>query len=176
MTAGEHDRVRSESGREQRLSASALHRHPRFDLAGGRNDLALLRLNASLSFSGRWVRPACFPTRDAIFDKRDVCLTAGWGTIKPYSTYSGYSSKKLKFARMKLWKNKKCNGTNSQYNGCESRFFNARNFFLTLSVFTKCSRLHPGMLCAGLKYNFTRKRSCQVIGYGDSGGSLICQV
>ncbi len=136
MTAGEHDRVRrSESGREQRLSASALHRHPRFDLAGGRNDLALLRLNASLSFSGRWVRPACFPTRDAIFDKRDVCLTAGWGTIKPYSTYSGYSSKKLKFARMKLWKNKKCNGTNSQYNGCESRFSNARNFFNPVSFY-----------------------------------------
>lgn len=43
------------------------------------HDIALLRLNSSVSIRGHHVRTACLPDPGDVFDSRDKCFITGWG-------------------------------------------------------------------------------------------------
>jgi hypothetical protein len=63
--------------------------HPDFDGYGnssnpedGRNDIALIRLNAPLPSDNPLVRPICLPPEDLIARDGDIGYAAGWGDLE----------------------------------------------------------------------------------------------
>ena len=76
-----------------------------------RNDLAILKLNNSLSFNDN-VQPVCLPENPRNASWYDTCFTSGWGNTETQHQYldgfSSNSSKYLKWADQSRISNKKC--------------------------------------------------------------------
>ncbi|XP_062853107.1 serine protease 27-like [Trichomycterus rosablanca] len=55
-------------------------RHPNYNSITYNNDIALLRLNASVTFSN-YIRPVCLAAQGSTFASGTSCWITGWGTI-----------------------------------------------------------------------------------------------
>merc|ERR1712222_123653 len=139
---GEHDHCKSTSSF---VLASAVHKHPKFDLnnASGDNDIAILKLSKDLTFSDK-IKPVCLPTSATKDYSGKASTVSGWGGTKAYTPLKPVDQPRqcaLKEAIVEILKpsSKKCS-----------------NFLGDSSSTT--------MLCAWAK----GKDACQ----GDSGGPL----
>merc|ERR1712088_59072 len=139
---GEHDHCKATSSF---VLASAVHKHPKFDLnnPSGDNDIAILKLSKDLTFSDK-IKPVCLPTSATKDYSGKASTVSGWGGTKAYTPLKPVDQPRqcaLKETIVQILK------TSS----------------------TKCSNFigdppHPTMLCAWAK----GKDACQ----GDSGGPL----
>merc|ERR1719362_745696 len=139
---GEHDHCKSTSSF---VLASAVHKHPKFDLnnPSGDNDIAILKLSKDLTFSDK-IKPVCLPTSATKDYSGKASTVSGWGGTKAYTPLNPVDQPRqcaLKEAIVEILKPSS----------------------------TKCSNFigdppHPTMLCAWAK----GKDACQ----GDSGGPL----
>nr|XP_002736238.2 PREDICTED: uncharacterized protein LOC100377031 [Saccoglossus kowalevskii] len=64
---------------------SEVHTHPLYDDVNHRYDLALLKLDAPLEYND-YVRPACLPSSDDLFEENHFCFTTGWGLTQSDGT------------------------------------------------------------------------------------------
>jgi len=139
---GEHDHCKATSSF---VLASAVHKHPKFDLnnPSGDNDIAILKLSKDLTFSDK-IKPVCLPTSATKDYSGKASTVSGWGGTKAYEPLNPVDQPRqcaLKEAIVEILKPSS----------------------------TKCSNFigdppHPTMLCAWAK----GKDACQ----GDSGGPL----
>merc|ERR1711928_86636 len=139
---GEHDHCKATSSF---VLASAVHKHPKFDMnnPSGDNDIAILKLSKDLTFSDK-IKPVCLPTSATKDYSGKASTVSGWGGTKAYTPLKPVDQPRqcaLKEAIVEILKPSS----------------------------TKCSNFigdppHPTMLCAWAK----GKDACQ----GDSGGPL----
>merc|ERR1712055_168796 len=80
---GEHDHCKSTSSF---VLASAVHKHPKFDLnnPSGDNDIAILKLSKDLTFSDK-IKPVCLPTSATKDYSGKASTVSGWGGTKAYT-------------------------------------------------------------------------------------------
>merc|ERR1711936_202424 len=80
---GEHDHCKSTSSF---VLASAVHKHPKFDLnnPSGDNDIAILKLSKDLTFSDK-IKPVCLPTSATKDYSGKASTVSGWGGTKGYT-------------------------------------------------------------------------------------------
>ena len=84
MVLGDHDQAETE-GSERQSAVVDVIIHDRYDAETNDNDLALLRLNESLTFDC-YVRPVCLPCDDV--DVNTLCIATGWGSTRGRSSAS----------------------------------------------------------------------------------------
>merc|ERR1712172_345638 len=79
---GEHDHCKATSSF---VLASAVHKHPKFDMnnPSGDNDIAILKLAKDLSFSDK-IKPVCLPTSATKDYSGKASTVSGWGGTKAY--------------------------------------------------------------------------------------------
>merc|ERR1719180_613031 len=79
---GEHDHCKATSSF---VLASAVHKHPKFNLndASGDNDIAILKLSKDLTFSDK-IKPVCLPTSATKDYSGKASTVSGWGGTKAY--------------------------------------------------------------------------------------------
>merc|ERR1712212_407736 len=80
---GEHDHCKATSSF---VLASAVHKHPKFDLnnPSGDNDIAILKLSKDLTFSDK-IKPVCLPTSATKDYSGKASTVSGWGGTKAYT-------------------------------------------------------------------------------------------
>merc|ERR1719504_499846 len=80
---GEHDHCKATSSF---VLASAVHKHPKFNLndASGDNDIAILKLSKDLTFSDK-IKPVCLPTSATKDYSGKASTVSGWGGTKAYT-------------------------------------------------------------------------------------------
>merc|ERR1712181_53581 len=80
---GEHDHCKATSSF---VLASAVHKHPKFNLndASGDNDIAILKLSKDLTFSYK-IKPVCLPTSATKDYSGKASTVSGWGGTKAYT-------------------------------------------------------------------------------------------
>merc|ERR1712110_372941 len=80
---GEHDHCKATSSF---VLASAVHKHPKFDLnsPSGDNDIAILKLAKDLTFSDK-IKPVCLPTSATKDYSGKASTVSGWGGTKAYT-------------------------------------------------------------------------------------------
>merc|ERR1712083_523240 len=88
---GEHDHCKSTSSF---VLASAVHKHPKFDLnnPSGDNDIAILKLSKDLTFSDK-IKPVCLPTSATKDYSGKASTVSGWGGTKAYTLLKPSSKK-----------------------------------------------------------------------------------
>ncbi|XP_031631526.1 serine protease persephone-like isoform X2 [Contarinia nasturtii] len=129
-------------------SIEKIIRHPEYDAATLKNDIALIQIRGSFEFSDD-VAPACLPTNTQDFSY-DLIVT-GWGTTDPMRANS--LSNVLLKANLKTMVSKDCNSTMLEWNKMSN---------LTQLL----NGINDGQYCA---YDPKGKRdACR----GDSGGPL----
>jgi len=67
------------------------------------NDIAILKLNSSLSFNEN-VRPACLPSKNILLNGGQQAFTSGWGALK----WEGDTPDNLKYVKIPLVTNSNC--------------------------------------------------------------------
>merc|ERR1711990_609914 len=79
---GEHGHCKATSSF---VLASAVHKHPKFDLnnPSGDNDIAILKLSKDLTFSDK-IKPVCLPTSATKDYSGKASTVSGWGGTKAY--------------------------------------------------------------------------------------------
>merc|ERR1712192_223227 len=79
---GEHDHCKATSSF---VLASAVHKHPKFDMnnPSGDNDIAILKLSKDLTFSDK-IKPVCLPTSATKDYSGKASTVSGWGGTKAY--------------------------------------------------------------------------------------------
>ncbi|KAM4044064.1 transmembrane protease serine 2 isoform 1-T2 [Anomaloglossus baeobatrachus] len=86
--------------------------HPNYDTETKNNDIALMKLKTSLSFTNNNIKPVCLPNDEMPWTSAQSCWISGWG-----HTYQGGStSNVLMAANIPLISSAVCN-TPSVYNG-----------------------------------------------------------
>merc|ERR1712212_938451 len=80
---GEHDHCKATSSF---VLASAVHKHPKFDMnnPSGDNDIAILKLSKDLTFSDK-IKPVCLPTSATKDYSGKASTVSGWGGTKAYT-------------------------------------------------------------------------------------------
>merc|ERR1711990_1200294 len=80
---GEHDHCKATSSF---VLASAVHKHPKFDLnsPSGDNDIAILKLAKDLTFSDK-IKPVCLPTSATKDYSGKASTVSGWGGTKAFT-------------------------------------------------------------------------------------------
>merc|ERR1712106_162971 len=80
---GEHDHCKATSSF---VLASAVHKHPKFDInsASVDNDIAILKLSKDLTFSDK-IKPVCLPTSATKDYSGKASTVSGWGGTKAYT-------------------------------------------------------------------------------------------
>merc|ERR1712055_361507 len=80
---GEHDHCKATSSF---VLASAVHKHPKFDInsPSGDNDIAILKLSKDLTFSDK-IKPVCLPTSATKDYSGKASTVSGWGGTKAYT-------------------------------------------------------------------------------------------
>jgi len=80
---GEHDHCKATSSF---VLASAVHKHPKFDInsPSGDNDIAILKLSKDLTFSDK-IKPVCLPTSATKDYSGKASTVSGWGGTKGYT-------------------------------------------------------------------------------------------
>merc|ERR1711970_98161 len=80
---GEHDHCKATSSF---VLASAVHKHPKFDMnnPSGDNDIAILKLSKDLPFSDK-IKPVCLPTSATKDYSGKASTVSGWGGTKAYT-------------------------------------------------------------------------------------------
>lgn len=78
IIAGMHKQsLTTETNTRQVRSVSRVHIHPQYEMTYYSNDIALLRVNTSFTYTD-YVQPACLPVTDPADD--DEVIIVGWGT------------------------------------------------------------------------------------------------
>merc|ERR1712210_330821 len=80
---GEHDHCKATSSF---VLASAVHKHPKFDISSASvdNDIAILKLSKDLTFSDK-IKPVCLPTSATKDYSGKASTVSGWGGTKAYT-------------------------------------------------------------------------------------------
>merc|ERR1711990_1231039 len=80
---GEHDHCKATSSF---VLASAVHKHPKFDInsASVDNDIAILKLSKDLTFSDK-IKPVCLPNSATKDYSGKASTVSGWGGTKAYT-------------------------------------------------------------------------------------------
>ncbi|XP_053298556.1 trypsin-2 [Pleuronectes platessa] len=65
---------------EQALGVSEVVRHPDYNDANSDNDITLLKLSSTVSFTN-YIRPVCLAANGSDFQTGTTCWVTGWGTI-----------------------------------------------------------------------------------------------
>merc|ERR1712088_1002845 len=80
---GEHDHCKATSSF---VLASAVHKHPKFDInsASVDNDITILKLSKDLTFSDK-IKPVCLPTSATQDYSGKASTVSGWGGTKAYT-------------------------------------------------------------------------------------------
>merc|ERR1711990_1149274 len=80
---GEHDHCKATSSF---VLASAVHKHPKFDInsAAADFDIAILKLSKDLTFSNK-IKPVCLPTSATKDYSGKASTISGWGGTKAYT-------------------------------------------------------------------------------------------
>merc|ERR1712210_160450 len=80
---GEHDHCKATSSF---VLASAVHKHPKFDISSASvdNDIAILKLSKDLTFSDK-IKPVCLPTSATKDYSGKASTISGWGGTKAYT-------------------------------------------------------------------------------------------
>merc|ERR1712210_322507 len=80
---GEHDHCEATSSF---VLASAVHKHPKFDISSASvdNDIAILKLSKDLTFSDK-IKPVCLPTSATKDYSGKASTVSGWGGTKAYT-------------------------------------------------------------------------------------------
>ncbi|XP_011873132.1 PREDICTED: venom protease-like [Vollenhovia emeryi] len=116
VRVGEHDLTterdceRDKNGREvfcsnyQDFGIDSIQSHPDYTTSRMQNDIALIRLNVSVNFSPRNIKPICLPIGNSRPINRDNgAVVTGWG-----ATESGQRSKVLLQVNLPLVDNEQC--------------------------------------------------------------------
>ncbi|XP_073524572.1 transmembrane protease serine 2 [Phyllobates terribilis] len=86
--------------------------HPNYDTETKANDIALMKLQTSLSFTSNNIKPVCLPNAGMPWAETQSCWISGWG----YTYQGGSTSSVLMAANIPLISSAVCN-TPSVYNG-----------------------------------------------------------
>ncbi|XP_071994914.1 transmembrane protease serine 2 [Engystomops pustulosus] len=86
--------------------------HPNYNTETKDNDIALMRLKTSLSFTGSNIKPVCLPNAGMPWTDTQPCWISGWG----YTYQGGSTSNTLMAASVPLITSSVCNAP-SVYNG-----------------------------------------------------------
>ncbi|MBN3315993.1 TMPS9 protease, partial [Atractosteus spatula] len=120
--------------------------HPDYDSSTNNNDIALLRLSSSVSFTN-YIQPICLADRSSSFFTGTSCWVTGWGDTAEGGSLSGNQT--LQEVQLPIMGNRQCGCLNDVAFGSGS--------------------ITANMICAGELQG--GKDSCQ----GDSGGPLVCK-
>ncbi|XP_069044038.1 ovochymase-like isoform X2 [Lepisosteus oculatus] len=120
-------------------------RHPNYDSSTNNNDIALMKLNSSVSFNN-YIQPVCLADTSSSFYNGTSCWVTGWGdTVEGGTTLPST----LQEVQLPIIGNRQCGCLNDVVFGANS--------------------VTGNMICAGVLEG--GKDSCQ----GDSGGPLVCK-
>ncbi|KAM5179548.1 transmembrane protease serine 2 [Mantella aurantiaca] len=86
--------------------------HPKYNTETKNNDIALMKLRTSLTFTSTTIKPVCLPNADMPWSDTQSCWISGWG----YTYQGGSSSISLRAASVPLIDSITCNKP-SVYNG-----------------------------------------------------------
>ena len=125
----------------QNISVQDIIIHPNWDWDTFRNDIAILKLETSLQFNSN-VQPACLPDIQFTPDKG---LVSGWGYTK--ATYPSSHSTMLKFLRVNVVSNEKCN--KAWVDNVIAQNFECRDLNGTIIDCLNAKFVYPSMICAG---------------------------
>ncbi|XP_069044035.1 uncharacterized protein [Lepisosteus oculatus] len=120
--------------------------HPDYDSSTNNNDIALLRLSSSVSFTN-YIQPICLADRSSSFFTGTSCWVTGWGDTAEGGSLLGNQT--LQEVQLPIMGNRQCGCLNDMAFGSGS--------------------ITANMICAGELQG--GKDSCQ----GDSGGPLVCK-
>merc|ERR1711962_1706957 len=87
VMVGEHDHCKhNEAGGKNFVMASAVHKHPKYDInsAAADFDIAILKLSKDLTFSNK-IKPVCLPTSATKDYSGKASTISGWGGTKAYT-------------------------------------------------------------------------------------------
>jgi elastase-1 len=104
---GEHDRSKVE-GTESTIGVVKVIQNPSWDTNNINNDVALLKLERKINFSGNesYIRPVCLPPKTANLD--DIvgtqCIASGWGNTQ----WQGTSPNILQKVAINIWQQATC--------------------------------------------------------------------
>uniref|UniRef100_W5LV75 Peptidase S1 domain-containing protein n=1 Tax=Lepisosteus oculatus TaxID=7918 RepID=W5LV75_LEPOC len=120
-------------------------RHPNYDSSTNNNDIALMKLNSSVSFNN-YIQPVCLADTSSSFYNGTSCWVTGWGdTVEGGTTLPST----LQEVQLPIIGNRQCGCLNDVVFGANS--------------------VTGNMICAGVLEG--GKDSCQ----GDGGGPLVCK-
>ncbi|XP_018412946.1 PREDICTED: transmembrane protease serine 2 [Nanorana parkeri] len=86
--------------------------HPNYNTETKHNDIALMKLKTSITFTSTTIKPVCLPNAEMPWSNTQSCWISGWG----YTYQGGTTSSYLMAANVPLIDSKTCNRP-SVYNG-----------------------------------------------------------
>ena len=125
----------------QDISVQEIIIHPNWHPPTMRNNIAILKLATPLQFNSN-VQPACLPDIQFTPDKG---LVSGWGYTK--ATYPSSHSTMLKFLRVNVVSNEKCN--KAWVDNVIAQNFECRDLNGTIIDCLNAKFVYPSMICAG---------------------------
>ncbi len=74
---------------EQSSGVSAIIKHPNYDSNSQNNDIALLRLSSTVTFT-EYIKPVCLASESSTFFNRTLSWVTGWGDTRTGGTFCSF--------------------------------------------------------------------------------------